>query len=280
MRTICRTLLFFLALALFPQSLKAVEKEVLLQCIAASGQFTPEEKEALAADVRKYSVFGFYAVTANSTRASGIAVATGAQRADMLFRTLEMKAVASFATVFKVWEEEYDALDGAMSEPGRFPAIRQVKVFHGRVAPQAVVKERTELEDGSELMVLHIPADKVIIEREKYQEELRRRFGEVLLALYTQCRDNGETGKCALLKGDLHRIGLDAPDEALLDYLQALRDNDDAAAAVLLEEAAPAFKNLPPLMRKAVLKIVLASERKEDVSTLEENNDNATKELK
>ena len=281
MRKIYRMLALFLLLAALPQSLKAASKETLLRCLAESEQFTQEEKDALAANMRKYSMFGFYAVTANDTRASGIAVVTDAGKADMVFRMLEMKTLSSFATVFRIWEEEYDALDGAMSEQGRFSAIRQLNVFYGRIAPQTVItKERKTLEDGCELMVLRIPADKVIIEREKYKEEVRRKFGEALLALYVQCRQNGDVGKCALLKKDLRHVGLDAPDEALLDYLQALRDNDDAAAAVLLEDVAPMFRQLPPMMRKVVLEVVSASRRKEDVFRLEENKDNMTKELK
>jgi len=280
MRTNYRTLLFLLSLNCLIQALNAAPNGGLQQCIAESGKFSMEEKAALVSNVRRISVFGFYAVTANNTRAAGIAIATDAQKADMVFRTMEMKAVNAFATVFHVWEEEFDRLDGMMSERGRFPAIRQMRVFYGRVAPQAAVMERTGLDDGSELMILHIPAEKVIIDREEYRKELHRKYGEALFELYVLSREKSDEKKSTLLKGDMRRVGLEAPDETILDYLQALRENDDAAAAVLLEDAAPVFRQLSPMVRKAVLKAVVASSRKEDARVLEEEIDNATKELK
>lgn len=281
MRTIYSFLTSFLLLALFPKSLKASAQEDLLRCLSESAQFTLEEKEVLAANVRRYSRFGNYAVTANNTRASGIAVAVDAQKSDMVFRAVELKAIAAFANVFHhVWEEEFDALDGMMSVRGRFPAIRQLRVFHGRVAPQAVIRERRVREDGSELMILFIPADKVIIERDEYKKEFCQRYAEALFGLYAVSYKDGETEKCAQIKNDFQIVGLDAPDETLLDYLKALADDDEAAAAVLLEEVVPVFRQLPQMMKTAVLKIIAGSQRKEDALLFVEDKDKTTKELK
>jgi len=250
--------------------LAAPDREVLLQCMAVLPQFTQEEKDALAADAENWSRFGAYAVTANAKRASGVALAEDGPLLEKVSHAMEMRAIAAFGNVFPQWQEEYDRLDAKMSQAGRFPAIRQRRVFYGKVEPKALARKMLQLADGNVLVLLQIPADKVTIDRGRYEAELRKQFSVKLLELYAQFRQQGDLRACASLEDDLRLVGAKIPDDAIHDYMQALSNDDDSVAATLIEEIASTFRELPDAMQQALLRVISTSRRKDDCRLLEE----------
>ncbi len=264
----------FIALMAWAALLRAgPSRDALLQCMAETQQFTQEEKEALAANIRSWSRFGIYAVTANAKRACGVALAEDGQFLDKVVHVMEMKAIAAFGEVLLQWQDEYDRLDGLMSVKGRFPAIRERRVFYGKVEPKAVDRNTLQLEDGTVFVVMLIPIDKVSLDKARYETEMKGMFREKLLALYDHFRKEGDLKACVALEGDLRLSGAELPDGAIYDYIQAVSNGEDSVAAMLIDEIAMTFKKLPSAMQKALLETIAGSHRKKDCVFLEEKKD-------
>jgi len=226
------------------------------------------EKEALAAQVRSWSRFGVYAVTANELRACGIGLVENGPRLEQFAHVLELKTVAAFGSVIPAWQEVFDEVERSLPAPGRLPALRERHVFYGQVAPQAIQQTRCELADGTILITLFVDASKVAVDRPRYQTEVKAALQEGLLALYGNYRQNGDLLQLRTLDANLRALGCDSPDGVLLDYLQALQGQDDTIASTLLEELAPLFPELPLPLQTAVLENISRSPRKTDCQFL------------
>ncbi|MBR0458013.1 MAG: hypothetical protein IJJ26_02130 [Victivallales bacterium] len=246
----------------------APDKEVLLAQVESSPRYTPAEKEALSAQVRSWSRFGVYSVTADEKRACGIGIVEDCSFQEHFKSLLEQKTIAAFGNVFPVWQETFDKIDRTLQVPGRFPTLRNRHVFYAKIGPQAYSMESGTLADGSQLVIIMVDAEKVTVDYARYESEVKESLQKELFLLYKQCRQAGDLSQLRLLDADLRVLGAEVPDSVLHDYLQALQEKDTVVASALLPDLAVLFPELPPALQTALLEAISKSQQKEDCQFL------------
>ncbi|MBQ6470578.1 MAG: hypothetical protein IJJ33_01220 [Victivallales bacterium] len=246
----------------------APSQERLLACVQENPWLTVAEKETLARNCHAYSRFGFYCVSANESRAVGMALAVAGSE-ERLAHVLELKAAAAFGKVLPFWREEWDKLENSLGSGGRFPALRERSVFYGKVMPQGTQCEMLQNADGSFLITLRLPIEKVRPDRERYAVEARALYAHALTEDYGQCWQAGSLEQCCALETALRKLQKGSANDSLHDYLEALQTGDDLAAATLLPEVQEMFPQFPPKIQEALLRRIATSSRPEDRKKLE-----------